>query len=395
MTDYGVTDAGFVRKPREVILAEVAQRQREEIDPNWNAEPDSLAGQINSIYADQLAELWAAAEAVYSSGDRSLANGAALDAIGALTGTPRRPATKATATLTLAVAAGAVVPAGSIVSAAGEPATRFVTLESTPPTDIGDSFAVPAASETAGELSVAAEALTVIATPVAGWTAVTNAAPALPGLAVETDEQYRIRQFTELAIVGGATCAGIVADVRRVEAAGVVDAAILENVTDSTDANGLPPHSFEVIVLCAPGADVEDAIAQSITGNKAVGIGTHGSITRTVTTASGESVDIKFSRATERRVFAAARLVTGAGYDAEAARAAVAQPLPMLGSDVFSGPLVAKLMAVPGVVNVVALGTSFSAISDPGDGVSRLAIGIREIATIDADDIELIELGGA
>jgi hypothetical protein len=120
VTVYGVTDTGFIVKPLEVILEELAAAQRATIDPNWNTEADSLAGQYNGIFADQIAQAWEALEAEYYALSRD-ADGNALDIIGALTGTARRGATKSVVTLTLSLNASITVPAGSIVSVAGDP----------------------------------------------------------------------------------------------------------------------------------------------------------------------------------------------------------------------------------------------------------------------------------
>jgi uncharacterized phage protein gp47/JayE len=390
---YGVTDAGFARKPLDVILAEFAARQRSEIDPNWNTEADSLAGQMNGIFGDAIAQLWEQLEAVYASGDRGQAEGAALDAIGALTATPRRPATKGTVTLTLAVTAGSVVPAGSVVSVVGNPAARFVTLTDTP--DTGGSFGVVAQAETAGRVPANVATLTVIETPVAGWTTATNNAAATAGEPIETDAEYRLRQFAELAIVGGSTLAGIKADLLRVP--GVTSVGMLENVSDTTDGDGLPPHSFEAIVL----GGAEAAIGESIWKNKPAGIPTHGLTPVTVTDSDGGSHDVNFTRPTEVSIYVAIEITTGDGYGTDedlkdALELAAADPLSAdgtdnpafldVGEDVYAGRLVCVAIEAEGVLNA-RVGLSLSAISDPDAGAPSIVIGPRQRATLVAADI--------
>ena len=121
---------------------------------------------------------------------------------------------------------------------------------------------------------------------------VNNALAAEPGAPVETDESYRIRRVEEIASQGGSTTDGIVADLRKL--LGVLEVAALENETSVVDANGLPPHSFEMILHLSGDAD-PDAIAASIWKNKPAGIEPVGTQHVVVTDSEGFPQDVYFS----------------------------------------------------------------------------------------------------
>lgn len=55
---YGVTAAGFVRKPLEVILRDIEDRQRSTIDSALDVSADQPLGKMNAIAADPIDELW-------------------------------------------------------------------------------------------------------------------------------------------------------------------------------------------------------------------------------------------------------------------------------------------------------------------------------------------------
>lgn len=397
MTDYGITPTGFVVKPLEVILEELAQRQRSEIDPNWNTEADSLAGQYNGIFADQLAQLWEQLEKEYYALSRE-SDGNALDIIGALTGTSRRGATKSTVVLTLNIDNGITVPAGSIVSVDGDPATRVVTLVAvTGPGPSAANVDVDAEAETAGAVTANPGTLTVRETPVAGWNSATNAGSLLGGEGIEDDDTYRRRQLTELAAGGGGSVPGVRADILALD--DEIACVVIENDTDAT-VDGMPPHSMEAVVLNGD----EQAIADAIFASKSAGIATYGGDTPVVVTVTDErNVDhvVRFSRPVERRVYVAIGITTVGdytGFAAEVKDAIKAASITRssegylnIGTDVYAAPMLIAALGVDAVLNA-RVGLSFSPIVDPALGSLALTISDREIATIQTNDIQVSAL---
>jgi uncharacterized phage protein gp47/JayE len=382
---YGVTDAGFVLKPQSAILDELAARQRAEIDPQWNTESDSLAGQYNGIIADAIAQNWEVLQATYHALSRA-ADGAALDAIGALNSTARRAATKSLVTLTLNLVTGTTVPAGSVVSETNNPATRVVTLAAASYSGVGSAnVAAAARAESAGAVTANPGTLSVIETPVAGWTSATNADPLGGGLPIETDYAYRLRQLDELAAGGGGSVPGLRADLLKVD--GVTAALVLENETDVA-VDGLPGHSLEAVVLGGADGDVARAVFES----KSAGIYTYGSAGPfTVTDDQGVDHAVRFSRPGSVVVYAALGLATVgdyAGIAAAAQTAVVAATIDPtdpgflgIGADVYAGRIVVSALSVAGVLNA-RVGLSLSPITDPTLGSASLPITNRQLATL-------------
>ena len=90
---------------------------------------------------------------------------------------------------------------------------------------------------------------------------------------------------------GGVNIDAIIAEVyESVEA--VIAVTGEENDTDFENASGLPPHSVEIVAY----GGLDEEIAKAIFRRKAAGIQTFGNTTAAVLSASGQLVDISFSR---------------------------------------------------------------------------------------------------
>lgn len=168
MSSFGVTSAGFVRKTLEEILEDIEADERTAFGTDINTQADSVFGQLNGIYADQLDELWALALAVYSAQNPDQNAGASQDAIAAITGATRLPATKSTVSLSVNLDAGVQLLVGRVVSDAV--GTRYVTTALAENTNAyADNVTVAAESEEYGPEFTAAKGIINIETPVSGW----------------------------------------------------------------------------------------------------------------------------------------------------------------------------------------------------------------------------------
>lgn len=87
-----------------------------------------------------------------------------------------------------------------------------------------------------------------------------------PGIPRETSAQMRARRYDQLNKAGTATIPGIETALLNID--GVTSAAIIENATPGTDAQGRPRNSYEAYVS---GGD-DDAVAQTLYDSKPVGI---------------------------------------------------------------------------------------------------------------------------
>jgi hypothetical protein len=168
MSSFGVTNDGFVRPTLEEILDDIEADQIAAFGTTINTQADSVFGQLNGIFADQLDQLWALALAVYSAQNPDTNNGASQDAIAAITGATRLPATKSTVTLSVNLDAGTQLLVGREVSdVLGNTYVTTAIAENTNTYD--DNVDVAAESEEYGPVFTAAKGINNIDTPVSGW----------------------------------------------------------------------------------------------------------------------------------------------------------------------------------------------------------------------------------
>jgi uncharacterized phage protein gp47/JayE len=141
-----------------------------------------------------------------------------------------------------------------------------------------------------GPIIQPANSIDSITTPVFGWDSVRNPASATPGRLRETDEQLRERfrntKFERATNILESLYSSLLSlqDVKTV--------VIYENDTDVTDANGVLPHSFLVLI---DGANDND-IATSIWRNRPTGIRSQGTTSVDIIDAQGFVRTINFSR---------------------------------------------------------------------------------------------------
>lgn len=274
MTDYGVTDEGFVIKPLERIKTEIENKEKADFGNAIDVTATSVLGQINGIMAGKLSELWELAQAIYSAMDPDSANTSSLENVAALCpGIVRNPATNSTVTATCNLDDGTYLAGSLIAHVDGDPTARFINTEEIVRTGGTGDESVVMEADTAGATVALAGTLTVIAEPVTGWNSVTNTADATVGDEVETDTELRLRREQVIARSGGSSVSGIRADVLAVE--GVDICNIRENVTDET-VQGLPPHSIHVVVHSTLVTFPDDEVTRAIYDSKPAGIGTYG-----------------------------------------------------------------------------------------------------------------------
>ncbi len=218
-----------------------------------------------------------------------------------------------------------------------------------------------------------------------------NSADVVLGRDIETDSDFRNRREDLLKVTGKATVDAIRAAVLNV--ADVDESFVFENVTDVTDVNGVPPHSFETVIRGPLAVDAE--VSQAIFDTKAAGIQAFGATVIPITDAQGFIHSIGFSRATEIPIFIITTVATntdpklGAIYpvdgDAQVAAALAARGNTLgIGAGVVAKVIDCEAFQVDGVIDV----TVFFIDDAPAPAVSvNIPIASREIATFDTADI--------
>lgn len=293
-----LTQSGF--EPRTLAeIVEVLQTElRSRISDKLVLSERSVVGNLLQIFAAQLVQVEALASEAYAAFDPDSASDDRLVALALLTGVVRRGATKGLVATTLNLDASLTFAPGDLVAhVTDEPDNRWLNRDTVTSTTAG-AYGAVFQSETAGALGTApAGTLTVIAGPVAGWNTITNAADATAGQDIEAIEDLRLRRELAVSAGGSRTRNAIRAKVIALD--GVLSAEVFENTSNTTDANGIPPHAIRVVVYDgSPAAADDDAIADAIYQHKAEGISSTGTQTGTAQDEVLGPVLVAFDRAT-------------------------------------------------------------------------------------------------
>lgn len=388
---YGVMPVtGFRRKPLPVILEEIQADQVGNISPLLDVSPASPTGLNNDIMAQQLDELWGIAEAAYNAGDRDKAGTDGLTSLAKLTNTIRRGATFSRVACTITLSDAVTLESGThYAHVQDHPDVRFTPEVDFVTTAAGTFTGVIFRAENTGPIEAPATLLNQIATAVVGWDQIINPGPAGLGHVADTDPTLRESMDASVAKTGTSTLKALAADVFAIET--ILNVVVFENTSDGTDRNGLPPHTFEVLVFDGdPPATDDDVVADIIWKGKPAGIPPFGSSSGTATDDEGNAHNVPFSRARALPVYISATIVTGDGFPGDgvaqvqaaivAAGRIVGQVARRPDDDVLWSRLVGAPYSVTGVKNVTALTLGFAPSPVSSD---NLDIGIREIATFD------------
>lgn len=287
-TDWGLTDAGFRRPTYAELLDALEYKAREMFGSRANLSVRSPLGIFLRIYAWMLNLLFSTLEDVYNSRFVDTAVGASLYNLGRAIGLRLLGAQKAVGYLTFTGEDGVDVPEGFLAETTA--GTQYITLRSGTIRD--GSVTLPASAVNPGpDGNTAEETIKTITNPKLGVQSVTNVKPFEGGRNTETDAEFRDRYYLSVDFAGGVNIDAIVAEIyENVEA--VIAVTGDENDTDFEDANGLPPHSIEIVAY----GGLDEEIAAAIFRRKAAGIQTFGNTTVPVISASGRTYDISFSR---------------------------------------------------------------------------------------------------
>ena len=390
MPDYGVSSTGFNRKRLNQLLDELNSEVKSIFGENFNVSPESPDGQINGVISESNANLWEIAEEAYNAFNPKAAAGTTLSNLVQLNGITRLAATRSHVELTLTGDSGTVIPEGSLISTSDtgdELSTDVsVTIDGT-----GNAIVQATALEF-GPITMLAGTITEIDNPVTGWDTVNNTSDANEGTNEESDPDLRARRQRSVARDAQAIIDGIRAAVENID--NVTQALVLENDTDAVDANGLPAHSFQVVV--SGGADID--VADIIWLKKPAGIQAFGDITEQVIDSQGISHDISFSRPTAVTIYVEVTLTTFAEYPANGDDLIKQAIVDYANGDLIENrsfgladDVIYTRLYTP--INSVAgheIDDLQISISSPASGTANIAIAVDEIADFQIANITVV-----
>lgn len=253
MTDYGVTDEGFVCKDYAAIRESMQTRARAQFGDEIDLSENSFAGQLLDVVAYELGANWQILESVYYAGYLNTATKSNLDAVAVIQGIARKAAVAAEGIARFSRSSTAtqdyVIPAGTRISNSDGTLVFETTAIGT--LAINTTYVDIAVQCTEAGLvgNVAAGVLSHILDPVIGIESVTNQNPMTEGTDAESDAMLRLRTRVPTT----ASKATLIALQQAISAVtGVTAVLITENTTN---------HTVTCYVLGGENTDIEAAIA--------------------------------------------------------------------------------------------------------------------------------------
>ncbi|WP_405825653.1 baseplate J/gp47 family protein [Streptomyces sp. NBC_01390] len=424
MSDFGVTDDGFVLKPVDRILSEAFERARAVFDDIDLTETSPLR-KILEVTAAEDGELWKRMEDLYYGNFVSTASGDNLDLLGEDMGLAR-PHLPSTGTVRITLDGGApgrryVVPEGTILVTAAPvrafAATAAVTLDATQQTTTVDVVAFepgPDGNVAAGAIAAVDPTYrsTFLADLGTATLTVTNPKATSGGDKVVPDDTYRARLaglarnlWTVESVAQAALGVSGVLDVVLSDPLGGVDVSqsyfgtfAFDQRAFSSEARRIgEPYFFNVLVA-------HDSRAPWRTIGPVQGIFER--VTAAVDTVRPVGVHPNIVEAIHVKVGVRAKVVVQPGSDGAALLASIRQRLATdisslrLGGDVLYSQVVRAFVTQPGVVDVRQLHlrrspvTSGQSVAIEAEVGENLVMGPTELAIFSADgdvlDIALV-----
>lgn len=345
---------------------------------------DSQDGQFLAIVAAAINDSNAAAIAIYNAFSPSTAQGEGLSSVVKINGLSRLVASNSTVTVTIGGTVGTTINNGEVSDGTN---TWALPAEVTIPS--AGEISVTATAKEVGAIAAQAGTITQIATPVFGWSTVTNAAAASPGAPVETDAALRVRQSNSVALPSQTVLEGIVGAVQSVT--GVTRVKAYENDTNSTDSDGLPAHSIALIVQGGDSASIASAIANK----KTPGCYLYGSTAVSVVDDFWLAQTVRYSAPTLVPISISVELDALTGYTTSISNDIKAALVAYFGTMDIGQDVVINRLFVPAQLSGAANSSKYEITAleiskkPAAVGTSDITIDFDELATLDIADITI------
>lgn len=297
-------DNGLQVDTRPELVEELTQDFQTIYGEDINVDQSSPDGQVLNIFAQGGTDIRELLMQIYNSFDPDNCSGRILDSRCAINNIFRKGGTFTTVPIDITtdrtVTLEGLDDNYNDVNATGytiqDSAGNQFILISTQTLQTGTTRVLFRAKEL-GAVQTTLNTITIPVTIVLGVVSVNNPVDATEGKDEESDYQLKVRRRQSVSIGGSGFLNGLLATVLQLD--GVTDAALYENFTGSTDANGTPAHCMWLVV--EGGSDSE--IADSIYRKKSYGCNMRGNITYTITTASQQQFVAKWDEPTVQNLY--------------------------------------------------------------------------------------------
>ena len=342
-----ISSAGYYVSDYPSFLAAITEQYQGIYGSDVYLGADSQDGQWLAIQAQAFYDTAQLGASVYNSFSPLTAQGVGLSRIVKINGLTRMPAAYSTVTLTVTGTVGLVITNGI----AQDTLQQLWLLPSTVTIGSGGTATCLAVAATIGAVAAAETTITTIYTPTFGWTAVTNASPATPGVNVESDAALRIRQSISTGIPAQTPFESQIGRVGNVP--GVESVFGWENYTDiEQSGTDVPPNSICIAVVAPTDTTTQYNIAAAIFSGKTPGCGLAGNLEDAITVYDSQGVPnaIQFVNAVQTTIWVAITYSALNGWSSTTTipliQNAVAQYLNALpiGAEIFASNLYAPAL---------------------------------------------------
>lgn len=303
-------DNGLQVSTRPELVEELTQDYQGIYGDDINIDQSSPDGQVINIFAQGGTDIRELLMQIYNSFDPDNCSGRVLDARCAINNIFRKGGTFTTVPIDVTVDRTVTLDGldenyndpnatgYTIQDAAGN---QFI-LVSTQTLQTGTTRVLFRAKEV-GAVQTTLNTITTPVTIVLGVVSVNNPVDATEGVNEETDYQLKVRRRQSVAIGSSGYLNGLLATVLQLD--GVTDAALYENFTGETDANGTPAHCMWLVVEGGSDSDIADAIYRK----KSYGCNMRGDITYTITTVSHQQFIARWDEPTVQNMYVKFKII--------------------------------------------------------------------------------------
>lgn len=269
---------------------------------------DTQDGQWLGVLASAINDCNSSAVAAYQNFSPTTAQGAGLSSVVKINGLMRDSPSNSTIPIAIGGTVETTITNGYIFDSNNNqwnlPAS--ITIPG------GGTITVTATAAIAGAISAVPQTFR-IGNPQQGWQSAIAATAAIPGVPFEQDGALRVRQSVSVALNEESILQGLAAALLTVNNGGRLN--IVENDTDSTDANGIAANTIAVVI---EGGNAT-AIGAAIRLEKTLGAGTQGAIEVPYSDQFGNAQNVFYSAPTEVTITAQvtilASTIPGGGYN--------------------------------------------------------------------------------
>lgn len=296
-------ETGLTLKTLNEIVADLEAGLKAIYGEDINLDSDTPDGQAIHLFAQAATDLREVVRDIYTSMDPDQAQGRVLDQRVTINGIERKGGTYTVTPVNITVDRDvSLIGLDGEESRAGvytvkdDAGIQFFLLNSA--SISAGTHSLSFRAENLGAVLVSLGTITTAATAIAGVTAINNSSGVTTqGVDEESDAALRLRRQKSISNVASSYLDSIEGNLLDVE--GVSEAVVYENYTDTTDGDGIPPHSIWAIVAGGTNAD----IGAVLYAKKTAGAGFLGDVSVNVPRTNGRTYPVKFDRAADEDLY--------------------------------------------------------------------------------------------